>query len=144
MPSVPEKICRMMLHSTVKAWRERDGRYRLQGVVCKDCGKKIFPAVQICPYCHSKNLEKTEFASTGKIVLSPEPLWYPLTGFQELLPQYTVMIELDDGPFVCAELVHYPPPAEFKEGTRVEMAFRKLKREDIGNYVYGFKFRIVE
>ena len=144
MPSVPEKICRMMLHSTVKAWREKDGRYRLQGAVCQDCGKKIFPSVEICPFCHSQNLEKTEFATTGKIVCGPEILWYTLDGFQELNPQHTAIIELDDGPYVCAEIVHYPPPMEFKEGTKVEMVLRKLKREDIGNYIYGFKFRIVE
>lgn len=143
MPSVPEKIGRYIYHSPAKSWRERAGRYRIQGAVCQNCEQKIFPPVEVCPYCHSKDLEKRDFAQTGTIVLEPDAIWYPLIGLQEVNPQYSAFIELDDGPVLCAELVNFPSPLEYKEGARVKMVFRKLKREDIGNYLYGFKFKII-
>jgi hypothetical protein len=32
-------------------WRLRNQRYALVGEVCDDCGKKIFPPRDVCPYC---------------------------------------------------------------------------------------------
>lgn len=142
MPSVPEKL-NLPVFSTAKSWREREGRYRLQGITCKDCGKKIFPKGEVCPYCHSRNVELTEFKQTGKIVTDPQRTEYSMTSFQSLLPIHIAMVEIDDGPCVMAELVHDPSPADRRPGTRVKMVLRKLRREESGNYLYGFKFQII-
>lgn len=49
------------------------------------------------------------------------------------------MIRLDDGIHVISEIVEQEG-ALVKKGTRVRMVIRKHKREDTGNWVYGYKF----
>ena len=39
MPSIPENIG-LPVYSTAREWREREGRYRLQGIVCNRIEKR--------------------------------------------------------------------------------------------------------
>lgn len=149
----PELIPRLESYGTIKTWREHEGRYRLLGTKCKNCGEKWFPPRTglPCPKCLEMNtMESYECAQTGEVIsLQLEVMGYPAMGYGELAPRKIVMIRLDDGIHVISEVVDCgendvvpAKPTEGKPGTRVKMVFRKHKREESGNWMYGYKFVI--
>ena len=146
-----EVIPRLESYGTIKTWRERHGRYRLQGTKCKACNEKWFPprTGMPCPKCHAMNtMEAYECARTGEVVsLQSEVMGYPAMGYGELAPRQICMIKLDDGIHIISEVMDAPegdvkPRSGKTPGTRVRMTFRKHKREDTGNWMYGYKFVI--
>ncbi|MBI5778851.1 MAG: OB-fold domain-containing protein [Planctomycetes bacterium] len=148
----PELIPRLESYSTIKTWREHDGRYRLQGTRCRKCSEKWFPPrVGLpCPKCHAINMEPYECARTGEVIsFQLEVMGYPAMGYGELSPRKICIIKLDDGIHIIGEVVdcgendvHPAEPTKNKSGTRVKMVFRKQKREETGNWMYGYKFVI--
>jgi uncharacterized OB-fold protein len=148
----PELIPRLESYSTIKTWRERAGRYRLEGTRCRECGEKWFPPRTglPCPKCHKSNMEPYECTRTGEVIsLQLEVMGYPAMGYGELAPRKICLIRLDDGIHIISEVmdcgeadVQPAKPTEGKPGTRVKMVFRKHKREDSGNWMYGYKFVI--
>ena len=142
MSEFPEIIPKLESYSCLKTWRERLARYRLMGSKCSECGEKWFPSRKdlICPACNSRELEDYECARTGEIcVLQKEVMGYPAMGYGELSPRNIVTIKLDDGVHVLSEIMD-ADAEECKSGARVKMVFRKHKREETGNWMYGFKF----
>ena len=136
-------IPKVETHNTVRAFKEKDGRYRLIGSQCPDCGQKWFPRRFICPTCHGQNLQPYACAQTGEIVVSwVDNMGFPTIGYEDIEDRLIAMVKLDDGIHVIAEI------AECKQvlpkGTRVEMVIRQQKRDDTGNLVYGYKFKISE
>ena len=43
------------------------GRPRLRGTECRDCGKRVFPPVAVCPECLSENIDAFALAAEGTL-----------------------------------------------------------------------------
>lgn len=147
-----EPIYRKGVYSPAKSWRERHGRYRLQGSRCAECNALFFPRCQCCTHCGHFPLQAYECAQTGRVIAgwSPAEMTTP-SGYGNHLPRYIVLIKLDDGVHVKGEVVdiqedQLEPALEGfdlkkpKEGLRVKMVLRRLRRESNGAWLYGFKF----
>ena len=140
MPSINEPIYRVSAHSTVKAWRERFGRYRLRGTVCNKCGTYFYPRRPVCARCRSQDVADKELSRTGTVVAHAVD-YFALTAYGQQLPIAVVVIQLDnDQPAITSHMVDVDP-WQVKIGDRVEMAVRRVRRESNGNYQYSHKFR---
>jgi uncharacterized protein len=138
----PEIVPRMEVQSTRRTYRTKDSRYHLKGSYCKDCGEKYFPPREglQCPKCSSRNLDAYYPPKSGIVLASwIDDVGYPSVGYTDFPPRTIVMIKLDDGLHVISELVEQEG-ALVKKGTPVSVVIRKHKREDTGNWVYGYKF----
>ena len=143
MSSVPDQIYRHSTYSSVKAWRERHGRYRLVGSRCENCEAKFFPRRVACPRCGKRQMKPYECSHTGKVVV----VWAQvglvrLLGYADLPPRSIAIVRLDDGTHIETEIVDLPSEqiAENGVGMRVGLVFRKIRRESNGNWCYGYKF----
>ncbi|MFQ6058753.1 MAG: Zn-ribbon domain-containing OB-fold protein [Anaerolineae bacterium] len=121
-------------------WRLKDQRYRLEGVMCDECGAKLFPPRQVCPHCRSRHLSPYRFRGEGE-VYSYSTVYQAPEGFEEYVPYTVALVRLDEGPLVTAQLTDVDPD-EAHIGMRVRMVTRKIREygED-GLIVYGYKFR---
>ncbi len=132
-------IPKVEVHSTVKAYKEKEGRYRLRGVRCDDCGEIWFPRRFVCPQCQSTHLSPYLCARTGRIITSwVDTMGFPAIGYEDIDERVVAMIRLDDGVTVIGEIADCH--AEVPKDTPVEMVIRAQKRDDTGNLMYGFKF----
>lgn len=141
----PEQIYRHTTQSVVRAWRERRGRYLLEGTKCQDCGMTHFPRRTICSSCGSRNLIPYKHPDTG--VLEMVNICWQATGvhfgYGENIPRISTVVRLDDGATVFAEVTD-SPLEKIVEGARVRMVLRKIHREGNGSWQYGYKFAVVE
>lgn len=140
-----EQIYRHTTASVVRSWRERRGRYLLEGTVCKDCGTTHYPRRTVCANCNSRNLEPFVHPSTGTIA-EVDITWSAHgvhMGYGENIPRIITVIELDDGANVLAEVAD-TPLEKIVKGARVEMVLKKLARESNSNWMYGYKFVVVD
>lgn len=138
----PEILPRLESYSMMRTWRERFGRYRLVGSICKTCGEKWFPRRDgmNCPHCTGVDLEPYECAHTGTVEqIQIEDMGYPVMGYGDWAPRIIVTVQLDDGVMILTEIVD-AALEEVKKGTRVRMVLRKHKREETGGWMYGFMF----
>lgn len=136
-------IPRMETHGVVRMVKEKAGRYRIVGSVCPDCGEKWFPHRFTCPKCHCRKLEEYQCAQTGEVTVSwVDTMGFPVIGCEDIDSRVVAMVKLDDGINIITEIVE--TDEEVPAGTRVEMVIRALKRDDTGNLVYGYKFKITE
>src|SRR5262245_52317361 len=101
-----EQIYRPATHSSVKAWRERAGRYRLEGSRCTACGATAFPRRSSCRECNGRALEPYECATTGTVVVAwPQVGIVRLLGYADLPPRIVAIVRLDDGTHIETEIV---------------------------------------
>jgi uncharacterized OB-fold protein len=121
-------------------WRVRNQRYALVGEVCDDCGKKIFPPRDVCPYCTQPAQTPFQFSGRGE-VFSHTTIYNPPTGYEEFVPYTVALVKLEEGPLVTAQLTDVDPK-EVSIGQPVEMVTRKIREDGPeGLIMYGYKFR---
>lgn len=121
-------------------WRLRSQRYALMGEVCDDCGKKIFPPRDVCPYCTQEAQTPFQFSGRGEI-FSHSTIYNPPAGYEEYTPYTVALVKLEEGPLVTAQLTDVEPE-EVAIGQPVEMVTRKIREEGPeGLIIYGYKFR---
>ncbi|MBU0928164.1 MAG: OB-fold domain-containing protein [Spirochaetes bacterium] len=140
----PEILPRLESYNTMRTWRERFGRYLLQGSRCKSCGSLWFPRRDElnCPKCKGMELEPYRCSRLGTIdVVQVENMGYPIMGYGETAPRLICTIRLDDGITVISELVDAEKD-ELVPGARVRMVLRKHKREETGAWMYGYMFAL--
>jgi uncharacterized OB-fold protein len=83
--------------------------HKLVASRCKTCGSLYFPARPMCPKCHGKDMEAAELSGKGK--LTAYSVIYIATsamiqaGYDRKNPYCTVVVQLDEGPSICAQLV---------------------------------------
>lgn len=129
-----------MSHEIARHWRLRNERYRLRGERCPHCQSAIFPPRDLCPDCGQDAREPFELSGKGKVYSHTVVRDAP-KGFSEMAPYAVALIELDEGPFVTAQLTDVPFD-EIEIGMPVEMVTRVLKRQGgKGPILYGYKFR---
>lgn len=142
-----DQIYRHATYSSVKAWRERGGRYRLEGAACTACGARFFPRRVSCLTCKARTMTPYECSPTGTVVVIwPQVGLVRLLGYADLPPRFVAIIRLDDGIHLESEVVDIDPHLvhELPTGLRVRAVFRKTRRESNGNWCYGYKFTPVD
>lgn len=141
----PEQIYRHTTQSVVRAWRERRGRYLLEGTKCESCGATHFPRRTICSACGSRDLVPYQHPKTG--TLEMVNICWQATGvhfgYGENIPRISTVVRLDDGATVFAEVCDSPLEA-IKPGARVRMVLKKIHREGNGSWQYGYKFVVTD
>lgn len=134
---------RLDTFSSALWYRNRAGRYRLEGTRCRACGEKFFPPRTglICPACGERDMEPYACAQSGEIVaVALDDVGFPAHGYGDAMPRIQVMVRLDDGIHIMVDLLRCPDPALAQPGARVSMVLRKHRREDTGAWVYGYGF----
>jgi uncharacterized OB-fold protein len=123
-------------------WRERAGRYRLEGQRHRSSGEVRFPARPAAPSEAPDSWEPFALSGRGEIysfsVIRQAP-----SGFEQLGPYPVALVRLAEGPLVSAQLTDCAEE-DLAIGMAVEMVTRRLKDTgDEGVLVYGYKFRPV-
>ena len=139
----PEFFVRLDTFSSAVWYRNKAGRYRLEGTQCGACGQKFYPGRVglVCPTCLKREMQPYECAHTGEIVaLALDDIGFPAHGYGDYMPRIMIMVRLDDGIHVMSELMDVSSPADAQVGMRVRMVLRKHRREDTGAWVYGSRF----
>lgn len=148
----PEPLYRHGVLRTTKMWRHRQERYRLVGSRCKNCGQLWWPGRhgRVCGKCNSRNLEEYEFSHEGELFIHHMETEHfpiqPLHGFEVYgdtrilamvkLPKEEIYI----GPTEIVDCT----PEEVRDGMKVKMVLRKLRREPNGNWMYGYMWAPAE
>jgi len=139
----PEQFVRWDTFSSALWYRNRAGRYRLEGTRCTKCGEKFFPPRTglICPACHERTMEPYQCAQTGEVItVALDDLGFPALGYGNTMPRVQAIVRLDDGIHLMVDIMQVADPSEIQPGSRVKMILRKHRREDTGAWVYGFGF----
>lgn len=142
----PEPLYRHGVYRTTKMWRQRGGRYRLVGSRCKSCGQLWWPSriAGVCGKCNSRDLEDYEFSHEGGVVLVhfAEAARYPippLHGYEVYGDsRIYALVKLKEGVYIGPTEIADCSPEQVRDGMRVKMVTRKLRRESNGNWMYGY------
>ncbi len=141
MSEFRDQMYRPATYGSVKSWRERRGRYRLEGSRCTECGALFFPRRSSCRECHGRKLAPYECSHTGTLVVGWQQVQLArLLGYADLPKRFVGVVRLDDGLHIETEIVDVSRE-RVKPGLRVAMVIRRLRRESNGNEMYGYKFR---
>ncbi len=129
-----------MGHELASYCRLKEGRLRLIGEECDQCGIKLFPPRDICPSCSGSTPTKYEFSGRGE-VYSHSTVYQAPEGYEEFVPYTVALVKLDEGPMVTAQLTDLGDE-EPEIGMPVEMVTRRLRDNGpSGIIIYGSKFR---
>ena len=99
----------------------------LIGSRCQDCGSFTIPQRQICPKCHSENIEIISYSGSGELVaytvIFVPPVNMADAGYSAKNPYCVGIVELEEGPRVSAQIldVDLEHPEKIKIGTPLEM-----------------------
>ena len=88
---------------TVKEYTAALIENRLLGLKCSDCGAVTAPPRMVCGNCSGVNLKVFELTGKGKIVTFTS-IYVPPESRQGKTPYIVVMVGLDEGPWLMANL----------------------------------------
>ncbi len=118
---------------------EMNGMLMQMGNMCKYCGKTSFPAVELCPFCSSDDLEKVPLSTKG-IVFSFSVTRVPVGPYKP--PIIGAYIDLPEGTRVFGQI--HANVQDVKTGMRVKMETGVLWTEKDGTEVLGYYYVPVE
>lgn len=125
-----------------RVWREKPARYMLKGGKCQDCGYEMYPSREICPKCHSKNIEVIDLPREG-IILTYTIVYSAPEGYGDFAPYAVAIVELSKSARLMLQVVD----TLFEDlaiGRKVSIVFRRLFVEGkSGIIVYGPKAKLV-
>jgi uncharacterized OB-fold protein len=85
------------------------GENKLIGSRCPACDKTYYPARPMCPVCKGGEMQGVEFSGKGKLaaysIIYIAPTAMIQAGFDRKNPYCVAVVELDEGPRICAQLV---------------------------------------
>ena len=120
-------------------FRESENGLELMGVRCNKCGKYFFPKKLVCPNCFDGELEEVPLSKSGILhsfalsVMGPPDIEKPyVIGFIDLpenIKLFSILTECD------------PWDKVLKIGMEMEMVIEKIKQDQDGNDLLGYKFR---
>jgi enoyl-CoA hydratase len=113
---------------------------QLIGTKCKSCHEIFFPPMRetCCPNCHETDMEELLLSKNGTVI-SYTIVHMPPKEWQGPVPYAVALIELSDGATFYSALTDCKPE-EVNVGMEVELAIEKLRTDDDGNDVVGYKF----
>jgi uncharacterized OB-fold protein len=125
--------------SVPRFWREIPARYCLVGSKCESCGTYYFPPRRLCPKCRrSGRIVEYQFKGTGEVV-TYSTVYTPGESWIGSKPYVLVIVRLDEGPLMTAQLICEPSKVQI--GMRVRNVFRKIGEDgEKGMIHYGTKF----
>jgi len=100
---------------------------KLIGSRCKKCGYIAAPQRQICPKCHSDQMELIEFSGKGKLaaftVIYVPPTAMQQAGYDGKNPYCVGVVTLEEGPRVNGQILglDLSHPEEIQIGTPLKM-----------------------
>ena len=111
----------------------------LVGTRCEACGKVSFPKKKVCPNCFDGELKEVPLSKKGKLhsyalsVMGPPEMEKPyMMGF----------IDLPEGIKLYSLLTECQPWDEvLKIDMDMEMVIEKIKEDQEGNEIIGYKFK---
>ena len=119
-------------------WREIPGRFRLEAVRCRGCGRTTYPARHHCPGCRGTDLESVRLSRSGTVVTATVVRVAP-DDLQMEAPYALAVIETPEHVRLMAQVVDCDPVA-VGPGTEVSLEFRLVRREGrTGILCYGHK-----
>ena len=119
------------------------GKSYLIGSKCNDCGRIFFPKRAICNVCQKDNtMEETALSTIGKIdtysVVQVAPI-----GFKA--PYIQAFVDLPEGIRIFSIITGCEPSENaIAEGQEVELVIDKIREDEKGNDIIGYKFRPVD
>ncbi len=115
-----------------------DGKPRLIGSYCRECGNTFFPAEIICPVdLKEDTLERSELDGSGYLI-SFTKVMRGLPGFDS--PYALAVVQLEAGPGLIAQLEDWQD-IKLETGMAMELVIGRVKRDQKGNTLLGPKFR---
>ena len=125
-------------------WRRIPERYTLKGNRCTNCNTNYFPPRKICPKCRRQGkIEPFQYSGKGKVYTFAE-ITAPPVGFELEIPYVLALIQLEEGPYVTAQIVDCKAE-DVKIGSPVFMVFRKIQEDgEEGLIHYGYKFKLAK
>ena len=117
-----------------------EGTPHLIGSKCRICGHVAFPPKVVCPACVTNgSMDEMQLSSKGKIDTF-SVLHVGAPGFK--VPYILSWVILDEGPRVLSLITGCEPSEDSIEiGTKVELVIEKIREDEQGNEVRGYKFR---
>lgn len=106
---------------------EEARRHRLVHQRCDDCGARIFYIRTVCPSCWSERLSLCDSTGRGVVHTFTTQHRPGHPAFTDRLPYTVVMVDLEEGPRVLADLVDCLP-GDVHVGMPVEAVFRRRER----------------
>ena len=124
-----EKFGRKSFTATTKTAKFVDflAEGKIEGTVCKDCGRKFFPPRADCAKCFSKNTEWFEMPKKGKLETFTTAYYAPV-GFEGDPPYTMGVVDFGDGMKLFARMAKDINPEEIKVG--MEVSVRSIKYDD--------------
>lgn len=116
-----------------------DGRPYLIGSRCRLCGYATFPPRTVCPACIDRtSMEEVSLGSKGHVDTF-SVLHVGAPGFK---PPYVVAYVNISGVKVFSLITGCEPSEEALQiGSEVELVVEKVREDEEGNEVWGYKFR---
>ncbi|MFH1626058.1 MAG: Zn-ribbon domain-containing OB-fold protein [Pseudomonadota bacterium] len=116
------------------------GKPHLIGSKCNSCGEYFFPKRVICPNClKDENPDDVLLGNRGKLysycIVKAAPL-----GFEA--PYAIGYVDLPEGLRIFSPLAEHDKEG-FKVGMDLELVVDKIREDETGQAVYGYKFRPV-
>lgn len=111
------------------SFREYLAERQLMGTRCTACGAVHVPPRPLCPACFSTKMEWMPFSGRGKLtaftVIHVAPTSMIAAGYGRDHPYCTGIVELEEGPRVCAQIlgVDVLQPESTKVGLPMRVAF---------------------
>ncbi|MET0455749.1 MAG: Zn-ribbon domain-containing OB-fold protein [Mycobacterium sp.] len=108
----------------------------LRGLLCARCGRRSFPARELCPHCGSEAIEQIALAGHGRVVSwtvvhqAPPPLQTPYT---------LVTVDLDDGVRLLGAVAD-----RVEIGSEVTVELFPMKTTADGEALWWYRFRAAE
>ena len=119
-----------------------DEKSCLIGSRCSKCGRTFFPKRFMCPVCLKEGtIEDVPLSTKGRIdtysVVQVAPM-----GFTA--PYIQAFVDLPEGPRVFTIIAGCEPSEDaIAEGQEVELVIDKIREDEQGNDLIGYKFRPV-
>ena len=104
-----------------KEYDEALRQNKILGLKCKDCGTITVPPKMVCEKCTSTNMDVIELKGGGKIQTFTT-VYVPAGGREAEAPYITVIVELDEGPWIMGNLDGVDP-----EKASMDLIDRKVK-----------------
>lgn len=120
------------------------GEEKLTGCHCQPCGRIYYPARPMCPECYGGEMDAVEFSGKGKLaaysIIYIAPTAMLEAGFDRKNPYCAAVVELEEGPRICAQLVgmDVKQPERIKIGQPVTATFMKRGEGEAAKTFLGF------
>ena len=114
----------------------------LVGGRCENCGKVFFPKKVVCPNCFDDELKDIPLSKRGKL----HSYALSVMGPPEVEKPYVIaFIDLPEGIKLFSILTECEPWDEVLQiGMDMEMVIGKIKQDEFGTEILGYKFRPVK